>query len=478
MMNHQRRLTFLVAVLLALVQPRLAPAADVKERLAEQARVVLRKYCLECHGPGKEVKAELRLLDYKLLLERRIVVPSNPEDSELLQLVQCGTMPPGTRPKLQPVELAALRDWIGGGAPDFPPEFGEIYVLRKILEDVRSARDSPDVGQWRYLSFNHLLAGSPPNLDERRTALAAALSRLSRKTEPPRLLPIEPTQTVFRVDLRDLGWDVRPFVEREGSQEGEPSRVNLFDLLLLEYPHAILPERSEEFRTLVVEYLKRAVPVRAIPYVRGDWLTDQAAKSFLAAELSGGRFPKVSPLDTNSAKARSPDEKQPGTPVLPIDGLTYPNRVPPGLPFKVNLTTTDERGREKTVFRPGDQLAIVVANRGERTVYVELVGTGIAGNKKLLQTQPVLTLEPGKEHRLPAEGGMEIMGSLGKDQFTLYASDASFPAGVVLRDKSGKIPDRFVHPFYEVPREGNEVRRGFDPGRFLKQTVEIETRKP
>ena len=147
MLNHQRRLTFLVAVLLNLVLPRLAPAADTKERLAEQARVVLRKYCLECHGSGKEVKAELRLLDYKLLLQRRIVVPSNPEDSELLQLVQCGTMPPGTRPKLQPVELAALRDWIVGGAPDFPPEIGEVYVLRKILEDVRSARDNPE--WWR-----------------------------------------------------------------------------------------------------------------------------------------------------------------------------------------------------------------------------------------------------------------------------------------------------------------------------------------
>ena len=73
---------------------------------------------------------------------------------------------------------------------------------------------------------------------------------------------------------------------------------------------------------------------------------------------------------------------------------------------------------------------------------------------------------------------MTIKYKPGKEQFTLYASDASFPAGVVLRDKSGKIVDRFVHPFYEVPREGGEVRPGFDPKRFSKQTVEIETRKP
>jgi hypothetical protein len=334
------------------------------------------------------------------------------------------------------------------------------------------------VGQWRYLSFNHLLAGSPPNLDERRNALTAALVRLSRKTDPPRLVPIEPTRTVFRLDLRDLGWDLRPFVEREANKEGEPSRVNLFDLLLLECPNAVLPERSEEFREIVGEYLKRAVPVRAIPYVRADWLMDQAAKPPLSANLPGGQAPNGGTIDAKPPEARSPGIKQSGMPVLPIDGLTYPSYAPSGLPFKVTLTTTDERGREKTQFRPGDQLVIVVANRSECKVYVELVGTGVAGNKVLLQTQPLLALEPGKEHRLPAEGAMTIKDKPGKEQFTLYASDVSFPAGVVLRDKSGKIADRFVHPFYEVPHQGSEVRPGFDPKRFLKQTVEIETRKP
>jgi hypothetical protein len=496
MMNSRGLLALFGAFLLFFNHPSASPAGDGKGQLAEKARAVLRKHCLECHGSGKEVRGELRLLDYKLLRQRRVVVPSDPDDSELLQLVQCGTMPPGTRPKLPSADVATLRDWIVAGAPDFPPELGDAYVLQKIADDVRSASDNPSVARWRYLSFNHLLS-SQVDLKEQqnplaKTKLEGALSRLSGR--PAHLVSIEPTQTIFRVDLRDLGWDARPFVEREAGVDGEPSRTNLFDLLLLEYPFAVVPERSEPFRELVANYLKRAVPVRAIPFVRADWFIDQTARLPLAADLSGGRGSKTDglipkPSETEEffknvaavANQRKQDREaaSPGLPILPLDGLTHPNYEPAELPFQVTLRTKDERGREKTVFRPGDQLVVVVANKGERKIYFELIGTSIDGKKMLLQKRPVLELEPRKEFRFPAEGSLPIKGdSLGKDQFTIYASDVSFPAGVFLRDKNKKIADRFVHPFYEVPRQGNEVRPGFEPNRFLKRTVEIETRNP
>src|SRR6185437_5368986 len=88
---------------------------------------VLRKHCSACHGKGPRPRAALNVLDVELLVrQRRVVLPKRPKESELLVLMESGSMPPGDRPKPSRQEVEAVRRWIEAGAqpPDVPPPTG------------------------------------------------------------------------------------------------------------------------------------------------------------------------------------------------------------------------------------------------------------------------------------------------------------------------------------------------------------------
>ncbi len=54
------------------------------------------------------------------------------------------------------------------------------------------------------------------------------------------------------------------------------SSLNLYDLVLLEYPYAILYEDSVVYDSVLTEYMNPAGLVRPIPYVRMDWFVSVA----------------------------------------------------------------------------------------------------------------------------------------------------------------------------------------------------------
>jgi serine/threonine-protein kinase len=108
-------------------------------------------------------------------------------------------------------------------------------VLRPIQEDIRALKPADRPFQ-RYFSTDHLRAwgASTVTLDLYHTALTEAVNLVSARSA--RVVPtrIDPEKTIFRVDIRDLGWDERPFeIVRENQPVG-PSSINRFDLVLLE----------------------------------------------------------------------------------------------------------------------------------------------------------------------------------------------------------------------------------------------------
>jgi mono/diheme cytochrome c family protein len=456
-------------VVVGLLAPPAAPPDLKRDQAGEAARAVLRKQCLECHG-GKKTRGGLSVLDHTSLQKR--VVAGKPDDSELLQMVECGHMPPGSRPKLKPEERAALRAWVAAGVPPFPPDSGEPYVLRKVLEDVRAlGREGKDPKSFRYVSFNHLLPGGATEAEVRegRAALTEALKKLSRKADPE---PIDPTGTLFRIDLRQLGWD-RP-VPLKGDRQ-----LNPFDLVLLEYPYATLPAGSEAFAALENEYLKPAALVRPIVYVRGDWFLNTALKPPLYEDLFD------LPRTPDGLKKKLDLRVRDGDPrsLLPLDGLTFPQYQPNDSPVQVRLETFKVEGTKEIAakeFFPGDKLVIRVTNRGPKPVYVELIGLDPDGGRAYLLHQemtdrPVL-VGPGTSYRFPAanKDPLTIMASYGHDLFTVFASDRPFPPGVRLAhlDKGTNVAERVVHPFYEPWRGGKR----FDPAGMVKITKAIETK--
>jgi serine/threonine-protein kinase len=271
-------------------------AAQGTPTVAARARDVLEKNCAACHsGPrpqsGRNFFAEGGLKD--------LVVPRAPEKSLLMQMVELGHMPPGTRPKLADADLRTLRDWIDKDALPLPPKVaGDVYVWQQILEDVRGGQKPATT---RYVSFYHLLdtPGSDPVLF--RDALSLACNLLSWNGPAP-VEAIDPTRTIFRVNLDAFGWNTRPYLALDKPVALDPNKVNLYDLILLEYPFGSVPEPGELADAVGRDYLAKAGMLRPVPFVRGDWFVTSVLQPPLYHDLL--RLPlKLGPLEEKLAVA-------------------------------------------------------------------------------------------------------------------------------------------------------------------------------
>jgi tetratricopeptide (TPR) repeat protein/WD40 repeat protein len=134
-----------------------------------------------------------------------------------------------------------------------------------ILEDLEQAAPS-DRRHYRYASFAHLLAGAAPGYDlqTHREALPILLNSLSWAPHLHRPSAIDPARSVFRIDLRALGWDAR-----------------LWRRLLENYPYGFRGRDDPS-----AERLARACGT-PLPCVRGDWLLAAASRPPLYHDLLG-----------------------------------------------------------------------------------------------------------------------------------------------------------------------------------------------
>ena len=110
--------------------------------------------------------------------------------------------------------------------------------------------------------------------------------------------PIDEDKTVFAVDIRQLGWQRQPYTIYKGGQPAGRSKLNFFDLLLLEYPYGIVYENSETFDNLAQDFLAPAGQVRPIVYLRADWFVSTATLPPLYNDLL------ELPLNENDLEAR------------------------------------------------------------------------------------------------------------------------------------------------------------------------------
>ena len=278
------------ALLVLLLAGGPASAADS----AGRAKEIFRTHCAECHS-GPKARAGVNVLDRDGLIKKEKVVPGKPDDSTLYQLVTAtdeSAMPPTGRPRLTAEQTEVIRKWIAAGAPPFPADAaappeparekdkplkdlaGVDYVLKKILAHVRvvPAGDRPFL---RYFSINHVLTAgaTAARLADHRHALAKAINHLSREPKLVRPKSIDsPVDTVFAIDIREVGWHRKPFKTNAGDKE-VPGELTVFDLALLEYPYAIAFADSDTFDRLAEEFLAPANQVRPVPYLRADWFS-------------------------------------------------------------------------------------------------------------------------------------------------------------------------------------------------------------
>src|SRR5205823_4823378 len=107
-------LPLLVLILLPVTATAQPPA---KTDLALRARAILRKHCGDCHGFGTTQHGEWSVvarseMDQPGRATRPFLRPGDPKTSQIIELIEAGNMPPGTRPKVPAEERQELSDWI------------------------------------------------------------------------------------------------------------------------------------------------------------------------------------------------------------------------------------------------------------------------------------------------------------------------------------------------------------------------------
>ena len=214
---YKRHFIFALMCLLPLAAGSQNIAAQ--SRLAQDAYAIFEASCLNCHGADGAFRETL-LMEHSELISRGIVVPGNPNASELYKRLlgptENGAQMPFGLPQLPPQSIDTVRHWILAGAPDWtvtPTTLRRFITPREILTSIKShlnSLSSFDRSFARYFTMTHLYnAGETPEIRaEYRTALYKLVNSLSWGSGIINPQPIDPQATVFYIDLRHYEWDV------------------------------------------------------------------------------------------------------------------------------------------------------------------------------------------------------------------------------------------------------------------------------
>lgn len=238
--------------------------------LAAAGTAIVKKHCYGCHGERHNGSAEFDVLDPVGLIQNGYVTKGNLEESEMWSRVEGGDMPPEDSgvPALTDTQKETLSKWIEAGAPAVQREkrafIGADQVLKSIYADLlKVARD--DREYKRYFGLTHLSnnyeAVSDHELRLHRAAFAKAINSLS--FEPDIFVPvaIDEFQTVFRIDLRRLGWDAASW----------KSLVN-------RYPYGTHFQDGDDEELANVDEQVEMLTKSPISHIRIDWFVNTALR--------------------------------------------------------------------------------------------------------------------------------------------------------------------------------------------------------
>jgi len=260
-------ITLIVGIAHCTVLP--VAAADAPTQLAKDGFLLAKKYCYRCHNGS----IEFDITDRDGLLAKRgdsvYVVPGKLDDSYLWQRIDDGDMPPEGQPQPSTGEKELLKRWIEAGAPkperEKRPFKREEGIQADILNDLRGAKTSDRTFQ-RYFTITHLYNNnenvSAFDLRLYRAAFAKAVNHLSWESRIVVPTAIDREQTIFRLDLRDLGWDKR----------------DIWQSVLAVYPYGLKFNRVEDPQIREIDRQLELLSGTPLAYVRADWLTVTATR--------------------------------------------------------------------------------------------------------------------------------------------------------------------------------------------------------
>lgn len=266
-MKSLRRLSTIICLLFFISGFQITIA---QQNFAQQAYAIFEAQCIDCHGEFGSYADDL-VIQHKMLIETRTVIPGKPDASELYMRLLGNTdngsqMPLGQEP-LDPNEIATIRRWIEAGASDWeaiPKPKRRFIATEAMLKTIQNHLMSlPDFDRTyaRYFTLTHLYnAGARDNnLRAYRNALSKLINSLSWGKRVKKPTPIDPEVTIFYIDLRDYQWDY------ELDSKGDP-----WYKMQLAYPYSI-DFTASTYKTLCQE------TDCDVPFVRADWFIATAS---------------------------------------------------------------------------------------------------------------------------------------------------------------------------------------------------------
>lgn len=91
-----------------------APAARAGVSFARDVLPVFTAGCQPCHSGAADARSKYNLTTHAGVVAE--VLPGRPDSSELVVVLEAGRMPPSGR--LDPAQLATIREWVARGAKD------------------------------------------------------------------------------------------------------------------------------------------------------------------------------------------------------------------------------------------------------------------------------------------------------------------------------------------------------------------------
>ncbi len=246
------------------------PIPEGCEELDAAVQNLLEDTCSGCHtGEGASAQFDY-VTDVEQLVQTGRIVPGDPDASPLMARVAGGQMPPaGVEPRPTEVEIDALEQWIGECVPDPLCEHEQFVPIGEMLETMRAdISDTTEIASderrfHRYFTLTHIYNAGvcSQDLDGQRWALSKAINSLSTETKIVAPVPIDDAQTIYRIDLRDYGWDAA-----------------LWDSVVSQNPFAVEYVRDE------ATDLKTFTETN-VPFMTGDWFVANASRPPLYHEI-------------------------------------------------------------------------------------------------------------------------------------------------------------------------------------------------
>ena len=193
-------------------------SVDAQQDIAQEAYAVFEQSCLICHGESGAHKDSL-LIERTALVNTKVVIPGNPENSEfykrLLGPTENGPQMPLNLPQLSEEAIETIARWITEGAPDWDVQHDINFITTDTMLDTIQTHleslDPFDRSSARYFTTTHLYNSgeSPQTLSDYRIALSKLINSLSWKFEITNPTPIDTAETIFYIDLRRYAWNTR-----------------------------------------------------------------------------------------------------------------------------------------------------------------------------------------------------------------------------------------------------------------------------